>query len=89
MENSPYLSDHLGMNPELVACLGPPEKQQMRRGFWGNFPKFLLPIKQNMKPKRFRPEVGRIAENNQFERAKIPLTCSRAFAKACKEALEK
>lgn len=87
MENVPGLIPYLGIQPSFTSCLGPPEKQQMRRSFWGTFPPFLLPIKHNMLVARYRPEVGRKAKRNQSERAKIPLTCSLAFAKACREQL--
>jgi site-specific DNA-cytosine methylase len=87
MENSPYLAEHLGIKPRFISCLGPPEKQQMRRAFWGNFPNFLMQIQHNLQVKRFRPEVGRKAQSSPAERAKIPLACSQAFARACKDVL--
>ena len=51
--------------------------------FYGDFPTFLLPISTKFK---IRESCGwdKLAH---WKRAKIPLACSRAFAKACKEKL--
>lgn len=52
--------------------------------FYGNFPNFLLPESTKFK---VRESCGwdKLAH---WKRSKIPLACSRAFAKACREALE-
>lgn len=87
MENVPYLQDYLKIKPKVVTSLGNPSKSQMRRAFWGYFPAFLIP-KSNRKPMRFRKEVNKTSYKNSFERAKIPLACSFAFAEAIKKELE-
>lgn len=87
MENVPGLIPYLNIKSRFTTCLGPPEKQQMRRTFWGNFPYFLIPIQHNMKVARFRPEVGRQAKRNSLDRSKIPLPIARALGKAVKEQL--
>lgn len=53
--------------------------------FYGNFPNFLLPETTKFK---VRESCGwdKLAH---WKRSKIPLACSRAFARACAEALEK
>mgnify|MGYP000538859807 CR=1 FL=1 len=79
MENVPYLEAWLGMEPEQTLHLTP----TMERSFWGNYPhvksqmELREPIK-HLKGGKLRP----------WQRAKIPLACSRAFAKACREQLE-
>ena len=83
LENVPELQKYT-WKAKVVTSLGNPSKCEMRRAFWGNFPPFLIP-KSKRKPMRYRPEVGRKAYATPEERAKIPLACSRAFAKACKD----
>jgi len=87
MENVPGLIEYLNVKPEVTKYLGPPEKQQMRRCFWGKFPYFFIPSDYSMKVMRYRPEVGRKAETKGYNRAKIPYPVAQAFARACKEAL--
>ncbi len=79
MENVPNLEKYLKIKPRFTARIKP----SMKRSFWGNFPNLLTPCFDD----------GRIIWHIQgklrsWERAKIPLPCSQAFAKACKEALE-
>ena len=54
-----------------------------RHVFYGNFPAFLLPESNKFK---VRESCG-WDKLQHWKRSKIPLTCSQAFAKACKEAL--
>jgi DNA (cytosine-5)-methyltransferase 1 len=53
-----------------------------RHVFYGNFPPFLLPIQD-----RKIMHTSMKGRYKSWQRAKIPLSCSQAFAKACKEAL--
>lgn len=86
MENVHLLNKYLPLSkPKFTTTLG----KGMRRSFWGNFPSFL--ITRDM-TKVLSAEKNRLSwkGNNKlksWERAKIPLACSRAFAKACKEKL--
>jgi len=90
LENSPNLRKYLQVKPTQISRIG----KNMIRGFWGSYPSFLMPsslkeiwfydVKKN--PKRIEKYYGKL---RSWERAKIPLPCSQAFAKACKEALEK
>ena len=88
MENVPGLCEYLPLKPRITKCLGSPEKQQMRRCFWGNFPNCFLPSDYSMKVKRLRKEVPRNyeigVETNQAERAKIPVCFSKTIAHAIK-----
>lgn len=88
MENVPYLMEtDFALEPRFTANLR--RSNQMIRSFWGNFPNFLLPRDNKDNVMRFRPECN--AKEQVFkttaERAKIPLSCSLAFARACKEQL--
>lgn len=80
MENVPGLANHLKLKPNQKSSIG----KTMRRCFWGNYPYFLMPMDANKKPLSFFGNH----KTRSWERAKIPLACSRAFAKACKEALQ-
>ena len=84
-------------NAKLDTTLG---DKNMRRCFWGNFPQFLMPKTANLtvyhhfyssksgKRKKIEGKiVGLQGKYRQWERAKIPLPCSQAFARACKESL--
>jgi len=71
-----------------------------RHVFYGNYPLFLMPrdmrIKIRVKNKNGRDQPNysymepamRTNKLRKWVHAKIPLTCSQAFAKACREALE-
>lgn len=87
MENVPGLCEHLPIKPRVIKCLGPPEKQQMRRCLWGNFPDFFIPFDPHMKVKRYRPEVGRPSETNQAKRAEIPFCVANTIAQGMKTGL--
>jgi site-specific DNA-cytosine methylase len=88
MENVSLLRKHYKTEKaQFTAPLG----KSMYRSFWGNFPPFLMSrgtkvlTRQmaNGKMTHFKGERGLA----NWSRAKIPLSCSRAFAFACKEAL--
>jgi len=74
MENVPGLAKHLVLKPTQISHIGP----TMKRAFWGNFPSFLMPSQEI-------PHKSKIRD--PWLRSKIPLACSRAFARACKEQL--
>ena len=80
MENHPTLAKYLNIKPIFKSKLS----KGMKRAFWGNFPAFLLPGST-------KPSIWRAYNNHKtrsWERAKIPLSCSQAFARACREHLE-
>lgn len=89
MENVHLLKDHY-TQPVFIAPLG----KAMRRGFWGNFPPFLMPRTNkvltakmaNGKMTHFKCRSNHAKDS--WIRAEIPIACSQAFAKACREALE-
>ncbi|MCJ7632158.1 DNA cytosine methyltransferase [Candidatus Bathyarchaeota archaeon] len=90
MENVSLLTRHFSEKPQFIAPLG----KRMHRAFWGNFPPFLFSrtskqlTKKNKVGKMSHIRIeGKIPDNEQFWRAKIPLACSHAFARACKEKL--
>jgi len=67
----------------LIPYLGKPVmfseiKRGMKRGFWGNFPYFLMPCDNKVRVWNW---------DDSPTKAKIPFTCSQAFARACKDAL--
>lgn len=95
LENNPRLAKYINKKPRMTKTL---IGETMRRSFWGNFPLFLMPqdmMKKKMTnrnstgkgPSHMRVD-GKIPKNESWERAKIPLACSRSFARACREALE-
>jgi len=82
MENHPNLQKHLSIKPLFIGKLS----KGMRRSFWSNIDlKFLFP--SSNKPSIWKHNWD--TKLRSWQRAKIPLPCSRAFAKACKEALER
>jgi DNA (cytosine-5)-methyltransferase 1 len=78
MENVPRLEARLGIPPEQIFNLTP----TMERAFWGNYPH----VKVQME---FRERIKHLkgGKRRPWLRARIPLACSRAFAKACRGAL--
>ena len=77
MENVVGLTKYLP-KPTQISHIG----DTMKRAFWGCFPLFLMPLDSTVKPKSsYNSPIG------SWERSKIPLPCSRAFARACKEKL--
>ncbi len=104
LENVYCLKDYLSeISPNFVSYISIGKNNQGKKHvFYGNFPHFLLPrtsgytISKRAKGPHgeswMRPNEGRIVsiqgKLRKWERAKIPLACSRAFAKACKEQLQ-
>jgi len=82
MENVPRLAKFLKKEPNQVSYIG----KTMRRSFWGNYPHFLMPV-DLQKPSIYYHNWKK--ETRKWERAKIPLACSLAFAQACKRELQK
>jgi DNA (cytosine-5)-methyltransferase 1 len=85
---------------EKYLNLKPIVKTKLQRGkehcFWGIFPPFLIPKTNKLMwgyPKKSRQNPinpttqQRTRVLSSWLNAKIPLTCSKAFAKACKDAL--
>jgi len=79
MENVKGLAPYLAEKPRAIGSKIKGRKQHV---FYGNFPGLLLPQSTS---KLITEYSGKL---RGWERAKIPLPCSQAFAKACKEALE-
>lgn len=80
MENHVNLAKHIHIRPQFVGKLS----KGMKRAFWGNCPDFLFPMSN-------KPSIWKAYNNHKtrsWERSKIPLACSTAFARACREALE-
>ena len=63
-----------------------------RHVFYGNYPLFLMPRDMRIKTRKLnaygRDEPSHDGKLRTWIAARIPLACSRAFAKACKEQLE-
>jgi hypothetical protein len=97
MENVPRLQQFYE-KAKVETHLG---DKHMKRCFWGNFPAFLIPKDANKiiyhhfypsksgKRKKISYVGDGLGKSKAWITAKIPLACSRAFAKACKEALQK
>ena len=83
MENVVGLEKYVPVKPTIHKS---PIGKYMKRSFWGNFPTFLMPT--DLGKFKMRESCGwdKLAH---WERARIPFPCSQAFAKACKEELEK
>lgn len=79
MENHPNLAQHLTLQPQATLKLS----RGMRRAFWGDFPRFLNPL--TTKPSIWKHTWNR--KLRSWQRAKIPLPTSQAFAQACKQEL--
>jgi site-specific DNA-cytosine methylase len=81
MENVPGLQKHLKIKPRSVSLIKP----NMRRLFYGNYPLTLIPRTEKwIAVQKQRPRAIR-----SWKSARIPLACSRAFARACREELER
>jgi len=96
LENVEGLKKYLLLKPRMITTILQTSSQGKRHGFWGNFPNFLLP-KGNKKlcrkvlgkdGKKYPRDLDTHNKLTSWKHAKIPLSCSRVFAKACKEALE-
>jgi len=94
MENVPQLEKYLNIPPRAKNV---PIGKTMKRSFWGNFPLFLQPTDLNKMPLTTRSKKGqqthmrvdgKVPKDESWVRAKIPLACSQAFARACKDQLE-
>ena len=90
MENVYHLAKHLPLNPQMTTFITSGKKHC----FWGNFPAFLMPRQKKVLtehdmtvPHDRRWPVVHDNKLSAWERARIPLACSQAFARACKEAL--
>jgi len=87
MENVAYSKRYIPLKPTAILKI----QRQKTHCFWGNFPSFLLPRTNSVI--RGKTSTGRdtpIWKNRKLATwlsAKIPLACSRAFAKACHDAL--
>jgi len=83
MENVSGLCQHIHISPTLITHIGYTEKgfKGMKRAFWGNFPPFLMTRQSTIGKERISSPL------KKWIRAKIPLACSLAFAKACKQKL--
>ena len=78
MENHPNLIKHIELEPLFVGQLS----KGMRRAFWSNKQLFFLMPTSN------KPSIWKHSWDTKirsWQRAKIPIGCSRAFARACKE----
>jgi len=88
MENVAHSKRYIPLEPKAILKL----QRQKTHCFWGNFPAFLMPRTNTVT--RGKTSTGRdtpIWKNRKLSTwlsSKIPLPCSQAFAKACKEALE-
>lgn len=80
LENVSGLALYLKVKPRSSNCKILNGKHHV---FYGNYPLFLMPI--GIKDKLVGDYGGKL---RSWQRAKIPLSCSRAFAVACREALE-
>ena len=98
MENVYGLCPHLSLKPKFTTYITISSKngQGKHHAFWGNFPDFLLPkvTQKKIGFHKIQPSGARwmraqiTGKNAAWINAKIPLACSRAFAKACHEALQ-
>lgn len=85
MENSALARSFIPIAPRALSLIG----LGMRRVFYGNFPLFLMPRDMTKKISGERQRLSWKGDNKtaSWTRAKMPLACSRAFARACKEEL--
>lgn len=74
MENVPGLEKWIGKAPIRSEL-----KPHMYRCFWGNFPPFLVPMKQIEKPRRICDTPGKL---RSWKNAIIPYPTAKAFAEA-------
>lgn len=93
MENVYGLSKYLDLKPKITCYI-----RYKKHGFWGDFPFFLMPritgqpMTKGQYVNGLRCPQPRVRLGNSkmqsWNHAKIPLPCSQAFAKACKQELE-
>lgn len=79
MENTSLLEKHLDIKPRQKTSLG----KGMLRGFWGNYPAFLVP-----RDYRHNFNFGERKPLTSWERARIPLPVARALGASVRGALE-
>jgi len=79
MENVTGLTDYLDIKPRMITRLG----KNMKRVFWGNYPSFFVVRDYGLKPKE--NIQGKL---RKWERAKIPVSFSRALGRAVREAID-
>jgi len=79
MENVANLANYMQLKPQAINSKIWGGKRHV---FYGNFPSFLIPTTRRLK---VHEKYG--GPLRSWERAKIPLACSLAFARACKDAL--
>lgn len=84
MENVQGLTKHLETKPNMISYIGTPRKI---RAFWGTFPLFLMPLETGLKSHQQISDEMPFNPKRMAIRSKIPLACSSAFAKACKQKL--
>jgi len=78
LENVVGLTEHLDLKPRMLTRLG----KDMKRAFWGNFPAFFVVRDYGLKRR-----IHIHGKLRRWERAKIPVSFSRALGKAVKSAL--
>lgn len=85
MENSALARKYIPLKPRALSKIG----LGMHRVFYGNFPLFLMPrdMRKKLSAEKHRLSWKGPSKNKSWIRAKIPLPCSRAFARACKAQL--
>lgn len=79
MENTSLLEKHLKIKTRQKTSLG----KGMLRGFWGNYPSFLVP-----RDYRHDFNFGERKPLTSWERARIPLPVARALGVAVRQSLE-
>lgn len=79
MENVPYLEEYIGIKPKCVVRMS----KTMVRGFWGEFPPFLVPTTNKRNMMDIQGPLRR------WERARIPLPVARALGRAVGRAVRK
>jgi len=97
LENVSGLAKCLPIKPKTTTYLSIGKNNMGKKhSFWGNFPLCLIPKDNRKKAITYHkiidgkrcPKSARKGKLASWENAKIPLACSRAFAHACREALE-
>ncbi len=96
MENVSGLTKYYTVPPRINTYLSlGANNMGKKHAFWGNFPLFLMPKDQRKKAITYHkiingkrcPKSVNNGKYGKWVNAKLPLACSQAFAKACKDAL--
>ena len=86
MENVHNLTKYIDLKPQIECYI-----RKKKHGFWGNFPQFLFGQIQGtsltFRKGKYPEPKNQNRKLQPWIHAKIPLACSRAFSKACKDAL--